>query len=98
MIRTQLLAAALVAASLSCQAGPKSRANPSMLASVAETHNKEIGQTLDAAKEEAIRYREAVIASWWGVHAGQVERRAGRILRRVLPARQRRRNRARSTR
>lgn len=68
MIRTQLLAAALVAASLSCQAGAEVQGESfDVLASVMETHNKEIDarQTLDAAKEEAIRYREAVITGWW---------------------------------
>lgn len=68
MIRTQLLATALVAASLSCQAGVEVQSESfDVLASVMETHNKEIDarQTLDAAKEEAIRYREAVIAGWW---------------------------------
>ena len=67
MIRTQLLAAALVAASLSCQAGAEVQGESfDVLASVMETHNKEIDarQTLDAAKEEAIRYREAVITGW----------------------------------
>ena len=68
MIRMKLLAAGLIAASLSCQAGVEVQGESfDVLASVMETHNKEIDarQTLDAAKEEAIRSREAVIAGWW---------------------------------
>ncbi len=68
MRRITIVAAGFVAATLSCYAKAEVQAESfDVLASVMETHNKEINANdrLDSNKEEAIRYREAIIAGWW---------------------------------
>lgn len=68
MRRITIVAAGFVAATLSCYAKAEVQAESfDVLASIMETHNKEINakDLLYSNKEEAIRYREAIIAGWW---------------------------------
>lgn len=69
MTTMKIMAAGLVAAFLAApaQAADVSADAFDVLGSVMATHQKEINakQVLDGGKDEAIRYRERMIAGWW---------------------------------
>lgn len=68
MIKTAILVAGFLGATVSFQAHAQVNGGSfDVLASVMETHNKEISarDVLDANKKKAEQYREKVIAGWW---------------------------------
>ena len=68
MFKTTILLAALMAATLSGKAMAQEVGESfDVLGSVMETHRKEINSKdiIASSKEEAIKYREKIIAGWW---------------------------------
>ncbi len=68
MIKPAILAALLVLAAVPCKAQPDVEAESfDVLAAVMETGAKEINaqEILSSNKEQAIRFREKIIAGWW---------------------------------
>ncbi len=83
MIRNMVLAAGLSLAGVPCGAASGvDGASFDVLGSMMETRRAEInsGDILESNKEEAIRYREKVIAGWWEfMQAARVPARANTV-------------------